>query len=302
MSMKKIVAIGSENLVHILQTNLGDDYIIENGNFQGTIHDSRRRILFFIKKMSKADIIYFLGISSFTNTLAFFARLMRKKVVYHWLGTDVWKCLTGVSTGHRKPKLANVHYAYAHNLQEELTSLGITSIIFTLAPEGLSLKPALMPDRHAVLLSLPDKSKEFYGYNTIREVILRNPSLTFYVVRSERPDYYPWSNVRFLGVLSRDEMERLYDDVSIVLRFPEHDGLSLLMMESTIKGKVMIYRFNHPFSYKVENVDDICNVINKVTSTPPAVNTEASDFGIIEYSKETTRARGLALLCKLGRE
>ena len=294
--MKRIVAIGSPNIIEILMHNLGDDYIIENGNYRGTVHESRRRLLHFIHKMIKSDIVYFLFISDFTNILAFFARLMGKKVVYHWLGTDVWNCLQGKSNAYNKPWRAHLHFAYALNLQQELRTLGVDSAVYPLSPEGLSMRMAKMPEHHAVLVSIPDISKDFYGYKTLKEVIKRFPELPFYIVRSTKPEYYPEDNVHFMGLLSREEMDRLFDKISIVFRYPDHDGLSLIMMEATIKGKVMVYRFDHPFAYKVGNTEEICQTLTEVLRSSPSANVEAHSYGVEQYSKETCRSRGIELL------
>lgn len=294
--MKRIVAIGSANIIGLLKDALGNNYNVINGNYNEVVHYSHKRIVYFAQQIYSADIVYFMGITNFTGILARIARIMNKKVIFHWLGTDVWKCLQGENHICKKSYLADKHLAYSENLKEELTTFGIDAEVYTLSPSGLSLKAAKMPSEHAVLLSIPDATKEFYGYNELVQVIQRFPELPFYVVRSERPDFYPWKNIKFCGILDRKEMDEIYDKISITIRYPLHDGLSLIMMESTIKGKEMIYKFNHPYSNKVSSCEEICETLERILKKKPEVNLHASEYGINNYSQEVSTRNGIRII------
>lgn len=297
--MKTIAAIGARNIVELLISNIGNQYIVKNCNYKGTIASSRKRIPYFIMKILKADIVYFVSVSKTSEILAPIAKLLGKKVVFHWLGTDVWKQLHNKNIKLSSAKYADIHLSYSINLQEELKSLGISSILYALVPSDIGHSIAEMPSKHAVLLSLPDKTKEFYGYHAMIEVIKAFPNLKFHVVRSNTPEFYDYPNVVFEGVVSGKEMNRIYDEVSIVIRYPDHDGLSLLLMEATIKGKQMVYKFNHPFARKVTCVDDIIRELRDILSIPPEPNIAAHEYGVKEYNLEQSRIKGKRIIDSL---
>lgn len=280
----KIGAFGSPNIIELLDQAVGSEYEVVNINYKGVIPYSRKHILSFFIKIINVDILYSVSVSKFSCWLAIFAKILHKKVIFHWIGTDVLNQLEGKENVNKYMKYVDLNLAYSENLQEELKSLSINSEILTLVPKGIKLDSGNMPKSHAVLLSIPDINAEFYGYSTMMDIIKKYKNLKFYIVRSEKPELYNEPNVVFMGMLSHEQMDELYNKVSIVIRYPKHDGLSLIMMESTIKGKEMIYKFYHPYSHKVSSLEDICFELDKILENQPKVNHEASLYGIEHYN------------------
>lgn len=297
--MKKIICIGAPRITELLNSAIGGDYLVEAVDYTGRSRSRLIKLHYYLSHILRCDIVYFLYVSRLSLRLAKIAKLLGKKVVFHWLGTDVYEAMQGITNAKATLPYADLSLCYAPNLQEELKSMGVDATIYTISPDHLTLKSGKMPDKHAVLLSIPDSRKEFYGYHEMIEVIRRMPHVTFVVVRSSSPEFYNFPNVVFKGMLSPQEMDRMYDEISIVIRYPEHDGLSLIMMESTIKGKEMIYRFKHPFSRRVNSVDEICAELKKIIVSPPQLNSEASAYGIAHYSVAASRETALSLLKQL---
>ena len=291
--MKTLGVYGAPNINRLLEQVVEGKYKVKqlNSRVEGTssLFNRITRAVSFAMSVLSVDVVYFTYIEQRTGFYAKIAKLLNKKVVYHWAGTDVLNYLNHPEwLSEWKPKV-DIHLAYAPNLQNELKTLGIESRVFTIVPK-LKLELAAMPKEHAVLLSIPDDKPglaEFYGYETMIKVIEEFPELEFVVVRSSHPEKYPYKNVRHMGVLTWDEMEKVYDNVSIVIRYPEHDGLSLLLMESTIKGKHMLYRYELPHTIHVSSFEDICVALRKLVDTPPEVNTEASEYGVKTYNQDT---------------
>lgn len=298
--MKTIVTIGAPGITALLRQAIGNDYHIVDGDYPGNVRKSPAVLFHYMSIIKRAEIVYFLFVNPHSSKLARIAKWLGKKVVYHWIGTDVYQLQQNkYAVRDLHVERADLLLSYSPNLQEELAAMGVETTIYAMPPEGLSMVPGKMPHEHAVLLSIPDESKEFYGYNEMVELIEHFPQLRFYVVRSTHPEYYNYPNVVFKGMLSRQEMDELYDEISIVIRFPKHDGQSLVLMESTIKGKTMIYRFTHPFAYKAENVDEMSRYLSKIIKEEPRINIEASMYGIHQYNVETARDRGLELLSNM---
>lgn len=291
--MKTIGLYGAPNINQLLEQVVDGKYIVKHlkNGVEGTSSFFNRiaRAVSFALAVLQVDVVYFTYIEQRTGFYAKIAKLLGKKVVYHWAGTDVLNYLNHPDWLNNWHPKVDMHLAYAPNLQNELKILGIESRVFTIVPK-LKLESASMPQKHAVLLSIPDDKPglaEFYGYETMIKVIEEFPDLEFVVVRSSHPEKYPYQNVRHMGVLAWDEMEKVYNNISIVIRYPVHDGLSLLLMESTIKGKYMLYRYELPYTIHVSSFEDICTELRKLIDTPPEVNTEASKYGIKVYNQDT---------------
>lgn len=291
--MKTIGLYGAPNINQLLEQVVEGTYKVKhlNNKVEGTssLFNRIARAFSFAVGILSVDVVYFTYIEQRTGFYAKIAKLLGKKIVYHWAGTDVLNYLNHPEWLNQSKPNVDKHLAYAPNLQNELKTLGIDSQVFTIVPK-LKLEPADMPKNHAILLSIPDDKPglaEFYGYETMIKVIKEFPELEFVVVRSSHPEKYPYKNVRHMGVLTWEEMEKVYDNISIVIRYPDHDGLSLLLMESTIKGKYMLYRYELPYTVYVSSFEDICIALRKLIDTTPKVNIEASQYGIKTYNQDT---------------
>ncbi len=290
--MKTIGLYGASNIDKLLEQVVDGKYKVKylKNRKKGTSSYFNRiaRLIRFLTKILTVDVVYFTYIEKHTGVYAKIANLFGKKVVYHWAGTDVLNYLNHPEWLKTWNPKVDIHLAYAPNLQKELATLGIKSKVLTIVPK-LKLEPALMPEKHAVLLSIPDDKPgmaDFYGYGMMRKVIEAFPELTFVVVRSSHPEKYPYQNVRHMGILTWEEMEEIYNNISIVIRYPDHDGLSLLLMESTIKGKYMLYRYELPYTIHISSYEELCISLRTLIATPPTINRNASDYGIKTYSQE----------------
>lgn len=290
--MRTIGLYGAPNINQLLEQVVDGNYKVKHlkNKKEGSASFANRlaRLFIFGINVLSVDVVYFTYIEKQTSIYAKIANFFGKNVVYHWAGTDVLNYLNHPEWLKKwKPKV-DLHLAFAPSLQKELKTLGINSRVFTIVPK-LKLETASMPKKHAVLLSIPDDKPslaEFYGYETMIKVIEEFPELEFVVVRSSHPEKYPYKNVRHMGVLTWAEMEDVYDNISIVIRYPDHDGLSLLLMESTIKGKYMLYRYELPYTIQVSSCIEICEALRILIATPPVVNYDASDYGIKTYNQE----------------
>lgn len=290
--MKTIGLYGSPNIDQLLEQVVEGKYRVKHlkSEKEGTtsfVNRMARLFVFGIKVLS-VDVAYFTYIEKQTGIYARIAKLLGKKVVYHWAGTDVLNYLHHPEWLKKWHPKVDIHLAYAPNLQKELATLGVESKVFTIVPK-LKLEPASMPENHAILLCIPDDKPglaEFYGYEEMKKVIEAFPNLEFVVVRSSHPEKYQYKNVRHMGVLTWEEMEDIYNKISIVIRYPEHDGLSLLLMEATIKGKYILYRHELPHTIHITSCEEICAALRTLINTPPTVNIEACEYGVKTYNQD----------------
>ena len=96
------------------------------------------------------------------------ARIFRKKVILHWIGTDVYNYTHKLVSS--KPYTGNVsHVAGSPLLRDELKAVGIDAKVIPIIPFGMKLELMEMPEKHAALVYLPKGKEDFYRGDIVRE-------------------------------------------------------------------------------------------------------------------------------------
>lgn len=250
-------------------------------------------IYFFTKKLKYVDVIYFFYIHKNYWLYAKIANINNKKVIYHWLGTDVYNFTINKFKISRFNSKVNLHLAYSESLSQELKMLGVDSKVLML-PSTLDDGISSMPENHGVLLSIPDEDMEiaeFYGYSFMVDLINFFPNITFYVIRASNKDLFNYKNVQFIGNVEPEKISKLFDKVSIVLRKTTHDGTSLIIVESLLKGKQIIYNHQFPYTFYATNFTEYKEIIQKIVSETPKVNYSGRKFAKENYSFEVAREK-----------
>jgi hypothetical protein len=176
----------------------------------------------------------------------------RAPVVYYWLGTDVQNLArdarseAGLSR-FRAFSGAATHVADSDALREELAALGVPSTTAWLpapnAPRDRAIVP--MPDRFTVLSYVPDAQAAFYDGPTLLEVAKRMKHARFrFVSGSGSSTAEVPENVEFLGW--REDMDRLYEESSVLVRSLEHDSVSCMAVEALAFGRPVVYSAHLP--------------------------------------------------------
>ena len=236
-----------------------------------------------IWRMRRVDIVIVVFVSQLALVYEKAARLLNKKVVYYWLGSDVREAIKNPVRG-KKLNGADMHLSYSQGNISELAGLGINAKLLV-TPSKLSNEIAEMPGKHAALLCIPDDRKEFYGYSDLMRLVDRFPELTFHVIRSEHPEYYTKKNIVFEGMLNRSQMNELFNRVSISVRWPEHDGTSLILMESALKGKYIISRNPFPCGVVVSSFDGLCKALADMIKTSPVPCMENRSYALSHFTQ-----------------
>lgn len=295
MRMKKIFLTGSTQIVHIaeLLTENGYETQILPCNI-GTKKNLLRyywellcyywKYIFALWGNPQVYIVYAMPNDCLTLILA---RMFRKKVILHWIGTDVYNYTHKlVST---KPYTGNVsHVAGSPLLCSELKAVGIDAKMIPIVPFGMKLELMEMPEKHAALVYLPKGREDFYRGDIVRELALRNPDIQFHIVANDGYASLQLSNVVFHGRLSAEEMNALYSEISILVRIPEHDGLSMMVLEALAKGKQVLYRYEHPFVYTPDTlaIEDIDAKFKEIIAEKPKQNVQGHNYIYTEYTED----------------
>lgn len=237
-----------------------------------------------VLRIACVDVVLVVYVNRSSHWYLRIAHSLKRKCVLYWLGSDVQQLIKGAFPSDPLLK-ADAQIAYSEGNIAELKTCGINADLVVL-PTTLSDRVALMPDCHAVLLSLPDNRKEFYGYHDLMKLVDDFPDVMFHVVRSEHPEYYDRPNIIFEGMLDREEMDAVFDRVSISIRWPEHDGTSLVLMESALKGKYIITRNAFPCGTEVHSYKELHDTLRDLLALPVDVCMENREYALAHFMQE----------------
>jgi len=241
-----------------------------------------KKLLFIIKRILAVDIVYF-GYGCYSlNKYLKIANFFNKKVICHWIGTDVLRAKESTNLKDIQ-KLISYNLAGSPLLKSELNELGIDAEEIAILPNSMNENYSKLPQDHGVVAYLPEGREEFYGIEHIKYAARNYNELKFYVVGNGN-DKLNLPNVKFLGKISQDEMNNLYDKTTILIRLPEHDGLSLMLLEALIKGKEVLYCYNFPHTRHIKDHSDLDEALTEILSKKPYYNQNGHNYILDNYN------------------
>ncbi len=248
-----------------------------------------RKIKIMVFAIYKADLIYtiFMGNFSWFNFMFFLvAKILKKTTINHWIGTDVLIAKKNLHKCAVMQKLIKYNYCGSKILYDELKKIGIKSEIVPIVLQDIPHYISKMPDNHRILVYLPRGREAFYGLDIVKRLVYKFNDMEFYIVANDSDIFSEAKNVKMLGQVPLAEMNNIYDRISILLRIPEHDGLSLMLLEALAKGKYVIYKYEFPYTYKAQSYEEAEKAINMILKKEekPIANREASEYIAINYS------------------
>lgn len=235
-----------------------------------------------MKNILNSEIIYgtFFGLFSKRNLIyLIIAKLFRKKVICHWIGTDVLIALENPKKTLFIQKFIDLNLSGSKQLKEELETVGIKSMEEHIILNDIDFNIEEMPSEHSALAYLPTEKVKFYGGDYIKQLAKDFPNIKFYIVANENKDEFKdYENIINLGRVSLEKMEEVYQKISILIRIVEHDGLSLMLMEALAKGKEVIYSYDFPYTYKSNSYISLKENFIKIIVDKPKKNIEGAKY------------------------
>lgn len=220
------------------------------------------------KKFLSAKILHWVYAPMKFRRLFVLAKRMKKKVVIHWIGTDLLEVKEYFATCRCLPDffgtLVDEHLAISAKYQQELASLGINAKIIRLISNNMEVDVQPLPPKPAVLTYWPALRANFYGCDLVMRLVRHFPDISFYVVGSEKPDAenVP-ANVSFLGEV--DDINSIYRRISILIRFTEHDGAQpAMVLEALARGKYVLFRYPFPHTMQITGFDDAVSALQQL--------------------------------------
>ena len=252
-------------------------------------------------KLVSADCVYIVSGCDVQSTFAYrLALKLKKKVIVHWIGTDVLRIREDYYKNPRKINSECENYAVVSWLKDELTEIGIRSKELPIVPFDISYECDEIPEKHRILTYIPKHRAKFYNYELTKRLAAELPEVKFYIVGNDgMDDNEKLQNVEYLGWLDRKQMQAIIKECTILFRYPEHDGLPRMIIEALAAGREVVYRYKFPYvsTPQSEKIEDILKIMRNILDKKPRVNYEAEKYIKNHFSldkmKELYRERGL---------
>jgi glycosyltransferase involved in cell wall biosynthesis len=220
-----------------------------------------------------ADLLYIVDGSLFLSKLgiywAIFFSILRKKVIVHWIGTDVLdvhraaqhsknlKWIVKIGLLKLFNKLSTVsNFAGADHLKDELNQINIHSIFVAVPGYQVEYNIRPLPLSPAALTYVPKGREVFYGLPLILRLAQCNSEMDFFIVAHSGEGLSSPENVHFLGWLTRRQMDDLYYRCSCILRLTEHDALAGTVLEGVARGRYAVWTYPSEYSFLARNFDE----------------------------------------------
>jgi glycosyltransferase involved in cell wall biosynthesis len=182
------------------------------------------------------------------------ARAWRVPVFVIWAGTDVTRALEQPFKVPHAQRAELIHLAVAPWLVDELREVGIAAQYIPIIGVQPSQSSNIPKDRFSVLTYLPERRSDFYGIKRVHEVARRLPQIPFLVLGSHAPNGDTPDNVQFCGW--QQDTAPFMDQSAVVLRVPDHDGMSLMVLEALARGRYVAWKYAIPGVQQVTTSDD----------------------------------------------
>ncbi len=220
------------------------------------------------------------------------ARRRNVPVFVIWAGSDVIKAQEDPFDLEIIKQEGFIHLAVAHWLTDELRELGVDSEY--IPASAVRDDPVLpLPREFRVLTYLPEPRRDFYGAPLVYDVARAMPGVRFTVVgKGARPPEAP-DNVEFLGHVT--EMTRTIDACTVLLRQPEHDGKSMLVLETLARGRHVVWNYELPGVHTARGLDAVLGQLQELRRLHDAgvlqINTFGREYVIANFRRKTVADR-----------
>lgn len=254
--------------------------------------ESWKQTLTALRDLLWCDTVYLIyGRDLNSVKLLRLAMALKKRMIIHWIGTDVLQATEKFQKDHivLNSQYPHIDLADADHLRKELENIGIHAAFAPIVAFDLNYPVQPAPEKHMVLSYIPETREQFYGIEILKELAKRHPEVPFCIVANDgKNDPNKLPNIHYMGRVGRQEMAELYGKCSVLFRYPEHDGMPVMVLEAMGLGRQVIHRypFAHVITPENDSIEAIDAALQKVLSEPPKVNQEGADYVKREFTKE----------------
>jgi hypothetical protein len=182
------------------------------------------------------------------------ARRFNVPVIVIWAGSDVLDAASDPGQFEIIKEDENINITDGPWLVEELRQLGVDATYVPVTAIEAPPAPAPLPRDFRVVTYLPEPRRAFYGEKLVYGVAREFPQIPFLVVGKGHANAAAPPNVRFLGHVHN--MPQILDQATVLLRLPEHDGKSMLVLETLARARHVIWTYDFPSVHRATTMSE----------------------------------------------
>lgn len=252
MMKKRAVVVGfdyyAEFLANLMNANSPD--------WRMRAYDSSRiGTLRAMAALRRADALISFGGPAPTAALIETARRRNIPVFVIWAGSDVIKAQDDPFGLEVIKQEQFVNLSDGPWLVDELETLGIEAEYLPVTAVDASPAVQPLPSQFRVLTYLPQPRRDFYGAAMVYEIARAMPDVPFLVVGPGGRDDRAPANVEFGGRVN--DMQRRIDQSTVLLRQPDHDGKSMLVLETMARARHVVWNYEFPGVHTARGFDAV---------------------------------------------
>lgn len=277
----KVAIVGLPSFASKLAKSLTEFF--PDGNFKSfDTYYNKADKLKIIPFLLTADVLYSINGTIGNSKVFDLALKLKKKVVFHWVGTDVLTAIDNYKNNKYKQKYIDYpdHLCEVEWIQEELKTIHINAKIQNFVAFNIKNKNQTIPKNFYVLSYLFPGREDFYGYQLIKETAKQLPHIQFKIAGTTGENLEKLANIEFLGWVKN--LPVIMAESAACIRIPEHDGLSNFILESLSLSRPVIYKYQYPNCLQVNNAEQLTFHISKLYNSWEGghfpVNLEGSKF------------------------
>jgi len=212
-----------------------------------------------LRDLSTCDLVYQLGGRITRGKFLQFARALNKKrIVMHWMGSDVVDDRAAALAGMGDPWVLGEfhHWAESDWMVREVRSLGAACELVPFPSGLIPDTPSPLPEKFSVLVYMPTVERgNLYGLDRILKVARELPDVAFELVGLlDGPIPEAPKNLHIHGRVPN--LLNFYRRASVVWRPVRHDGVSWMVLESLGHGRHVLWSYPFPGCIQVTGADD----------------------------------------------
>ena len=211
--------------------------------------------------IKKSDVIYFFcanGLEKYFR--AFVLRfIFKKKLIVHFVGSDALKFLNyNIYKRLRWTlalKISHEVFGISPNIVDELSPyIRIKYLPMSIENYNFLFRP--FPKQFTVLVYLPPNNPNFYGLPIIKKLIKNNLKIKFIILGKDYGNISNFNNVEIIEIDKNNNMNKLYERSSVLIRLTKHDGAGQMVMEALARGRHVIWTSKSPYCQHVDRTLD----------------------------------------------
>lgn len=285
----KVLLVGlpyfSKQLAKVLQRKYPEDTFISLNTYYSKIDKLK-----FFYHIINSDIVHTINGTLGKSRVLEIAIKLKKKIIFHWAGTDIVTALELYKTGKYNPDFISypTHIAVAPWFEEKLKQMGIAFKLAPLKSFDKKYENFDFPKEFNVISYISQNRAEYYGIDLIIEIARKLPEIKFNLVGIESYKEELPPNIKLNGWV--ENMSEWIKNAVVCLRLPKTDGLSFFVVESLSMGRYVAFNNKYKHSDYCTTADEFIEYIKdkktQFDNNTLAINKEIAAKVLEDFSED----------------